>query len=78
MTKINIIRAWKDSAYFESLTDDEKAMVPANPAGSVDTAIDAATVVGGRALSASARAAASCTAETSTCCNCKVSTARAL
>jgi mersacidin/lichenicidin family type 2 lantibiotic len=35
MKKIDIVRAWKDSSYFESLSADEKAMVPANPAGAL-------------------------------------------
>ncbi len=29
----NIIQAWKDEAYLQSLSTDERAMLPANPAG---------------------------------------------
>jgi mersacidin/lichenicidin family type 2 lantibiotic len=71
MAKVNIIRAWKDAEYFASLTDAEKALVPENPAGEVDLAMDLGGVVGGRSGSASSRLAASCTNKTSTCCNCK-------
>jgi mersacidin/lichenicidin family type 2 lantibiotic len=66
---VNIIRAWKDAAYFDALSDAEKAQVPANPAGNID--IDMSTVSGGgRAAAASDRLAASCTNKTSTCCHC--------
>lgn len=33
MTKENIIRAWKDPEYFNSLTDAERAALAENPAG---------------------------------------------
>ena len=33
MEKIDIIRAWKDEEYRNSLTDEQKASAPANPAG---------------------------------------------
>lgn len=74
MTKINIIRAWKDAEYFASLSAEDQAAVPANPAGTVDLNIDMSTVSGGRSGAVSARLAASCTNKTSTCCNCKPST----
>lgn len=64
---VNIIRAWKDAAYFDSLSEDQKAMVPANPAGNVD--IDMGSVTGGgRSSSAFVRVAASCTASSSSSC----------
>ncbi|MEU7137048.1 mersacidin/lichenicidin family type 2 lantibiotic [Streptomyces sp. NPDC046261] len=33
---MNIARAWKDAAYRESLTAEERAALPANPAGVVE------------------------------------------
>ena len=69
--KVNIIRAWKDAEYYASLSDAQKAEVPANPAGQVDIDMDMAAVTGGRSGAVSARLAASCTNKTSTCCNCK-------
>jgi len=33
MDDIDIIRAWKDEAYRNSLTDDQRAKLPPNPAG---------------------------------------------
>lgn len=67
MKNVNIVRAWKDQAYFASLTAEEKAMVPANPAGSIElSGMDA--IVGGRAAAKASRLAASCTSSNSTCC----------
>jgi mersacidin/lichenicidin family type 2 lantibiotic len=34
--KFDIIRAWKDEAYRASLSTEEQAMLPANPAGALD------------------------------------------
>ncbi len=68
MTKVNIIRAWKDATYFASLTDAEKAAVPANPAGNIALGADMQAVVGGsRPVAAMSRLAASCTGG-NTCC----------
>lgn len=36
MSKVNIIRAWKDEAYRMSLSPEERASLPANPAGSIE------------------------------------------
>lgn len=74
MSKLNIVRAWKDPAYFASLSAEERALVPANPAGDFTAPADMEQVVGGRSGSTSARLAASCTNKTSTCCNCSPST----
>lgn len=74
MTKLNIVRAWKDAAYFASLTPEQQALVPANPAGDLGMSAGMEQVIGGRSGSTSARLAASCTNKTSTCCNCKPST----
>jgi mersacidin/lichenicidin family type 2 lantibiotic len=34
--KIDIIRAWKDEEYRNSLSSEEQAMLPANPAGALE------------------------------------------
>jgi mersacidin/lichenicidin family type 2 lantibiotic len=31
-----IVRAWKDEAYLQSLSADQRAMLPANPAGEME------------------------------------------
>ncbi|HLT38229.1 MAG TPA: mersacidin/lichenicidin family type 2 lantibiotic [Enhygromyxa sp.] len=36
MSNIDIIRAWKDPSYYQSLSADERALVPDNPAGPVE------------------------------------------
>jgi mersacidin/lichenicidin family type 2 lantibiotic len=36
MSKVNIIRAWKDEAYRMSLSAEQRAALPANPAGSIE------------------------------------------
>ena len=36
MKKIDIRRAWRDGEYFLSLTAEERAQVPTNPAGAVE------------------------------------------
>jgi len=36
MSKVDIVRAWKDAEYRASLSETERAMVPANPAGMVE------------------------------------------
>jgi mersacidin/lichenicidin family type 2 lantibiotic len=33
MKKIDVIRAWRDEEYRDSLTAEERASLPANPAG---------------------------------------------
>ena len=48
MSNINIVRAWKDSAYRNSLSEAERAALPANPAGSVELSdADLGHVAGG-------------------------------
>ena len=34
--QIDIVRAWKDESYFRQLSAEERASVPANPAGEFD------------------------------------------
>ena len=36
MSDIDIIRAWKDEAYRNSLTDEQRASLPPNPAGKIE------------------------------------------
>jgi len=36
MSKLDIIRAWKDEDYANSLTDVQRAMLPQNPAGIIE------------------------------------------
>jgi len=36
MSKVDIIRAWKDEDYANSLTDVQRAMLPQNPAGLIE------------------------------------------
>ena len=33
MKQVDIARAWRDQAYYESLSEEERAQVPENPAG---------------------------------------------
>jgi mersacidin/lichenicidin family type 2 lantibiotic len=48
MNNIDIIRAWKDAEYRQSLTSDELKQLPANPVGEVELSeSDLAQVVGG-------------------------------
>ena len=36
MSEVNIIRAWKDAEYRRSLTDEQRARVPAHPSGAIE------------------------------------------
>jgi len=48
--KVDVVRAWKEAGYRESLGSDEQALIPANPAGMVElTDEDLEYVVGGLA-----------------------------
>ncbi|MBX7072133.1 MAG: mersacidin/lichenicidin family type 2 lantibiotic [Pirellulales bacterium] len=47
MSRLDILRAWKDAAYRNSLSAAERAQLPASPAGAVElTAAEAATIDG--------------------------------
>ena len=49
MSNRNIIRAWKNPAYRNSLSEAERAALPANPAGSIEISDeDLGKVAGGR------------------------------
>ena len=47
MSNINIIRAWKDANYRNSLSEAERAALPANPAGFIELADAALNGVSG-------------------------------
>lgn len=52
MANIDIIRAWKDEEFRNSLSEEQKAQLPDNPAGLVDlTDEDLNAVAGGRRYS---------------------------
>jgi mersacidin/lichenicidin family type 2 lantibiotic len=36
MSKLDIVRAWKDEEYRESLSDTQRASLPQNPAGLIE------------------------------------------
>jgi mersacidin/lichenicidin family type 2 lantibiotic len=36
MSNVNIIRAWKDDDYLESLSEEERSHLPENPAGIIE------------------------------------------
>jgi mersacidin/lichenicidin family type 2 lantibiotic len=36
MSNVNIIRAWKDADYRRTLTAEQRASVPAHPAGAIE------------------------------------------
>jgi mersacidin/lichenicidin family type 2 lantibiotic len=48
MSNVDVIRAWKDEEYRNSLSDAERAALPANPAGLIElTAAELQDVAGG-------------------------------
>lgn len=50
MSSVDILRAWKDEAYRNSLSETERANLPANPAGVTDlSAAELAAIDGGAA-----------------------------
>lgn len=62
MSKIDVIRAWKDEEYRLSLTEAQRAALPANPAGAIElTEAELSAVAGGATT-------ALCSASTSTSC----------
>ncbi len=49
MTRRDIIRAWKDQEHRLNLSDEEKSLLPENPAGAIElTEDDLDATVGGR------------------------------
>ena len=51
MSKLDIVRAWKDEAYRQSLSEEERARLPENPAGSVELSTEEAAALQGGAFS---------------------------
>lgn len=47
MSELDIIRAWKDKAYRNSLSADELAQLPEHPAGAIELTNDELTHVDG-------------------------------
>jgi len=48
MDKVDVIRAWKDQDYRDSLTEEQKAQLPENPVGLIElTDEDMSSVSGG-------------------------------
>lgn len=48
MSNFDIIRAWKDEDYRNSLTEEQKSQLPENPAGTIEFSDDdAQTIAGG-------------------------------
>lgn len=36
MSKLDVVRAWKDEEYFNRLSESERSLLPANPAGVIE------------------------------------------
>lgn len=49
MSTLDIVRAWKDDEYCESLSDTQRAALPQNPAGVVELSDDQLRAAGGGA-----------------------------
>ena len=45
MSKANIIRAWRDTEYRNSLSEAERALIPAHPAGLSELEKDGASAI---------------------------------
>jgi mersacidin/lichenicidin family type 2 lantibiotic len=50
--KVDVVRAWKDEEYLNSLSEEEKALVPANPVGIVEISEEDLSVVLGGVIAA--------------------------
>jgi mersacidin/lichenicidin family type 2 lantibiotic len=48
MSDLNIIRAWKDAEYRQSLSEAERALLPEHPAGLIELADADLNAAGGR------------------------------
>lgn len=52
MSNLDIIRAWKDEEYRNSLSDEQRSQLPENPAGMVELSdTDMESIAGGGAFS---------------------------
>jgi len=61
--RVDVARAWRDAAYYEGLSAEEKALVPANPAGEFDLDVD---------LRSLTRAPIACYADNTPNCTCLI------
>ena len=57
MRNEDIIRAWKDAAFYASLSQEARAQIPAHPAGMYELSDEDLEVVAGGSVSAIASAA---------------------
>ncbi|MGB7439552.1 MAG: mersacidin/lichenicidin family type 2 lantibiotic [Coleofasciculaceae cyanobacterium] len=72
MSNIDIIRAWKDEEYRNSLSEEERAQIPNNPAGLIDlTDAETEAITGGvtRQIVGGQLVAFSSTVNGETCCS---------
>lgn len=60
MSNLDIVRAWKDKQYRNSLKSEEQALLPANPAGSIELPDDLLELVVGGEESTNASLTAGC------------------
>ena len=51
MSKLDVIRAWKDEAYRATLMDPELAVLPAHPSGAVELPLDDLALAGANEMS---------------------------
>ena len=52
MSKLDIVRAWKDEDYFNKLSESDRSLLPQNPAGIIElTDLDMGNVEGGTTFS---------------------------
>jgi len=49
MSKLDVVRAWKDEEYCESLSDTQRASLPVNPAGVIELTDAQLSAAGGGA-----------------------------
>jgi mersacidin/lichenicidin family type 2 lantibiotic len=61
MSPSKIVRAWKDAAYRESLSDEERALLPENPAGLIELSIEEMEQVAGGLYPRSCNCCCPCT-----------------
>ncbi len=56
MKKLDIARAWRDEDYYLTLTEAERASLPANPAAAINVTDDSLRTVSGAKFSATGTA----------------------
>jgi mersacidin/lichenicidin family type 2 lantibiotic len=64
MSHVDIARAWRDPKYRRSLTEEQLASLPENPAGLVELTDEDLKIAGGLAVGPIATTAPTCTAFT--------------